>query len=280
MTEKKIDKKSGREYTIETAKNGFKYVPADRDHGALPIMHVTSGNTKTGTDHLLAWGHGIEQSCNHACECYSKRICYGMHGFYQMYLVNQLYLADNLLYIRENGYEKTADDIIAEIKRTKCRKFRWFTVGDILNIDFIHMMVKIGKACPETEFWGYTKKYMLVNHYIEKYMNGNAELFLKYTGLIFSHWRNEDGTDFEMLNPYHMPTSEFIPFGMEDEAKKADHICPCSDPDVYENCCNCSNPCYRLKIGQSMALLEHSTAQTKARDKAIAQAHKAIAGKN
>ena len=151
-----------------------------------------------------------------------------------------------------------------------------FAVGDILNIEFIEMMVNVGKACPDVKFWGYTKKYMLVNHYIENRMHGDAETFHALTGLIFSHWRNQDGSFFEMLNPYKMPLSEFIPLGNESDAAQADHICPCSNPDVFENCCNCSNPCYDPQLGQSMALLEHSTSRTAARDKSIKQAHKAI----
>lgn len=272
----KHDKRSGRDYMLTTASNGLNYVMPTLEDGALPILHIASGNTKTGNDHVLCYGHSIPLTCDNTCECYTEKVCYGCTGNYVRYPVNQLYLADNLLYLMTYGYEAMTQAIIDEIKRTHCKYYRWFTVGDIRNLEFIEMMVNVGKACPNVKFWGYTKKYMLVNHYIETRMNGDAETFLRYTGLIFSHWRNKDGSFFKMINPYNMPTSEFIPFGMETEAEKANHICPCSNPDVYENCCNCSNPCYELKLGQSMALLEHSTAETKARDKAISQAHKAI----
>jgi len=121
---------------------------------------------------------------------------------------------------------------------------------------------------------------MIVNHFIEKYLNGDGIAFNKYTGIIFSYWRNKDGSHFPMLNPYNMPLSVFIPLGMEKEAEKANHICPCSNPNIFENCCNCSNPCYNLKPGQTMALLEHSTPETAKRDKEIRAAHAAIkAGK-
>ena len=274
--EKKIDSRTGREYILSKAGNGFKYVKAIPEHGARPILHIAGGNSKTGTNHVLCYGHTIEESCNHSCGCYADKMCYGMQGFYQMYTVNQLYLADNLYYFRVYGWETMADEIIAYLQKKHCKFFRWFTVGDIVNIDFLHMIVKVGKALPHIKFWGYTKKYMLVNHYIEKYFDGNAKAFHNCTGLIFSHWRNNDGSFFEMLNPYKLPTSEFIPLGMEHESEKADHVCPCSNPDIYENCCNCSTPCYELKIGQSMALLEHSTARTSARDKAVKKAHEAI----
>lgn len=272
----KQDAKSGRTYYLTIANNGLKYVNPTIEDGAIPVLHLPNGNTKTGNKNILTYGHVIPLSCDNTCECYTERICYGCSGNYVMYPVNQLYLADNMLYLKTYGYNAMADAIIEEINRTHCKFFRWFTVGDVTTIDFLKMMVKVGKSCPAVKFWGYTKKYMIVNHFIEKYMHGDAETFLNYTGLIFSHWRNKDGSYFRMINPYNMPTSEFIPYGMESEAENANHICPCSNPDVVENCITCSNPCYELKIGQSMALLEHSTPVTAARDKAVRAAHKAI----
>lgn len=272
----KTDGKTGRNYVMTAAGNGFNFVQPLKDHGAMPILHLPAGNTKMGTDHVLSFGLPIGASCVRTCECFTKKICYGMSGNYVQYPINQLYLADNMLFFKVNGWDKTADAIIAEIKRTHCKYFRWFTVGDIPNVDFLKMMIKVGKNCPGVKFWGYTKKYMIVNHYIDKYMHGNAELFHQYTGLIFSHWRNKNGSFFKMLNPYNMPLSVFVPLGMEKEAEKANHICPCSNPDVYENCCNCSNPCYELKPGETMALLEHSTPETAKRDREIKKAHDAI----
>lgn len=272
----KHDKKSGRDYYLTIASNGLKYVNPTPEDGARPILHLPAGNSKIGSKKAMAYGHVIPATCDNRCECFKDKICYGCHGFYIMYPVNQLFLADNMLFFKKYGYKATAVAIIKEIKRTHCQYFRWFTVGDIPNIDFIKMMVLVGRECPEVEFWGYTKKYMLVNHYIDKYMNGDAAEFLELTGLIFSHWRNKDGSFFKMTNPYNMPLSEFIPYGMESEAENATHICPCSDPDVFKTCITCDHPCYKLKLGESMALLEHSTPRTAARDKAIHESHEKL----
>lgn len=193
----KHDKRSGRDYLLTTASNGLNYVMPTLEDGALPILHIASGNTKTGNDHVLCYGHSIPLTCDNTCECFTEKVCYGCSGNYVRYPVNQLYLADNLLYLMTYGYEAMTKAIIDEIKRTHCKYYRWFTVGDIRNLEFIEMMVNVGKACPNVKFWGYTKKYMLVNHYIETRMNGDAETFLKLTGLIFSHWRNKDGSFFK-----------------------------------------------------------------------------------
>ena len=106
------------------------------------------------------------------------------------------------------------------------------------------------------------------------YFNG-GELPENLT-IIFSHWLNSDGTYYPMDNRHNLPTSEFIPFGMEKLAEKVTHICPCSDPTVKATCATCDHACYSLKKGESMALLEHSTKATKARDKAIKEAKKAL----
>ena len=79
-----------------------------------------------------------------------------------------------------------------------------------------------------------------------------------------------------MDNPYNFPTSEFIPFGKEELAKNVTHICPCSDPNVLTTCNTCDHPCYELNFGESMALLEHSTKESKARDKEINAKHKEL----
>ena len=275
----KYDARSDRHYILTVADNGLSYVKPCAADGAKPILHLVWGNTKTGHN-VMCYGHTIPASCDHGCECYTEKDCYGCTGNYVQYPVNQLFLADNLLYFLTYGWEKMADDIISEIHRQHAEKFRWFTVGDVPSIDFVRMMVKVGQECPTCEFWGYTKKYMMVNYIIHHDFNDDAESFHKYTGLIFSHWLNRDHvTYFPMLNPYHMPTSEFIPYGMESLAETMDHICPCSNPDVVEHCGNCSTPCYRLKLGQSMALLEHSTKQTKQRDKDIRKAHELLLAK-
>ena len=82
-----------------------------------------------------------------------------------------------------------------------------------------------------------------------------------------------------MDNKYSFPTSEFIPMGREELLNSVTHVCPCSDPTRNDHCENCKTPCYELKYGESMALVEHSTERTKARDntiKAMKKAGKAI----
>lgn len=160
------------------------------------------------------------------------------------------------------------------IDLTGCKLWRYFTCGDIADSRFLQVMVRLAENNPSVKFWSYTKKYEIVNNWIAK--NGKLPQNLR---IIFSHWLNDDGSYFPMSNPYNLPTSEFIPLGREDLVKTVTHVCPCSDPSVVATCATCDHPCYDLMEGQSMALLEHSTSRTKARDKAIkAEKQKVKAG--
>ena len=247
----------------QTGKNGYKFIPFN-DNAVQAILHLsTKGNTKTGP--VAAFNLPIEQTCNHACECYSTGACYACGGFYQ-YKSNMFLYAENLKYFLTVDSDTFVSEMVKEILKSGLRIFRWFTCGDIVNYRFFECMIKVASRLPFVTFWSYTKKYAIVNKYIDQ--NGINSIPGNLT-IIFSHWLNNNGTYFPMDNKYNMPTSEFIPFGKEELLKEVNHVCPCSDPDIFVNCVNCTNPCYKLKPGMSMALCEHSTPETRQRDKML-----------
>lgn len=262
--------RDGSEYPVRIGGNGFKYIDiAD----VKPVLHIVQGNTKTGKE-VSCYGHSLEQTCDHTKPCYYERDCYGCHGLYNM-PSNQLYLAENLKYFKVYGRSKMVMDIVTAIIKGKYQYHRWFTVGDIPNMEFLQLMIDVANALPYVRFWGYTKKYNLVNRYVRDH-GDSVSCIPENLVIIFSHWMKKDGTYVPMDNPYHFPTSEFIPVGMEYLTEEIDHICPCSDPDQFKTCANCDNPCHGLTYGQSMALLEHSTDASKARDQIIKKAHNEI----
>lgn len=254
---------------IKKGANGLNYIDC---HDVAPEMHVTkNGNSKTGKP-VGSFNFPVEQTCNHNCECYKSTACYACGGFYQM-PDNMRRYAENLAFFLKNDNETFINDFIAKLDSNGNEKFRYFTIGDIVNSRFFECMVENARRRPNVKFWSYTKKYNIVNAWCDK--NG-IENFPENLVIIFSHWLNDDGTYFPMDNPYNFPTSEFIPLGMEDKVKTVTHICPCSNPDVLATCDTCDHACYTLKHGESMALLEHSTSRTKARDKAVKTAHNTI----
>lgn len=264
-----LKEEKGKYYRISKGENGLNYIDCFSVDGKI---HVTKqGNSKTGKP-VGNYNFPVEQSCNHNCECYKSKACYACGGFYQM-PDNMYGYAENLAYFLKTDSKTFCDAFCKQLKANKNKKFRYFTIGDILNTRFFECMIENARRMPGVKFWSYTKKYNIVNSWCDR--NG-IENFPKNLTIIFSHWLNEDGTYFSMDNPYNFPTSEFIPFGKEELAKTVTHICPCSDPNVVATCDTCDHPCYELKQGESMGLLEHSTKRTKARDKAIKEAHKNI----
>lgn len=256
-------------YIVEKGRNGFVFVDAFK---TAPALHVTKdGNSKTGKA-VGSYNFSPEQSCNHNCECFSEKKCYACGGFYA-YGSNQYGYAENLSFFLHSDNETFCTAFCDTLKKNGNKKFRYFTCGDILNSRFFACMIENARRMPNVKFWSYTKKYNIVNKWCDE--NG-VENFPKNLKIIFSHWMNDDGSYFPMENPYNFPTSEFIPYGREDLLEKVTHVCPCSDPNVLATCDDCDRPCYELEFGESMGLCEHSTAATKARDKAVKAAHNAL----
>lgn len=246
-------------YELRVDPYGFKYVT--KETAASDRVNFSDGNSKTGP--ALTFSLPIPYTCRADCECRTKGRCYGCSGCYN-YGSNQVLYTENLNFFNSQPSPVFVAACSLAVAVSGCSIFRWFGVGDLPNRRFLECMVEIANQNPGVKFWAYTKKYNIVNSFLDDGGDIPENLVV-----IFSHWLNDDGTFFPMENPHKQQTSEFIPLGQEERAKLVDHICPCSDPNSTAHCSNCPNACYNLKRGQSMALLEHSTARTKQRDTEI-----------
>lgn len=250
------------EYIVKIGENGKKYVL--KNSVLVNYLNISGGNSKTGD--AVNLNFPIEYTCNHDCECYLEGKCYAEQGCYT-FANNQRLYSENLNFFYNSTNEEFIQAVQVAINFFEFSLFRYFTCGDIVNTRFFDCMVEIARRNPEIKFWAYTKKYNIVNRWIDE----NGDLPGNLT-IIFSHWLNEDGTYYPMENPHNLPTSEFIPYGMEDVIDESYHVCPCSDPTVKATCATCERPCYNLEKGEHMALKEHSTKATKARDAEIRKA--------
>ncbi len=253
---------------IKRDKYGVKYCDINSVHG---VFHWSKKNSKVGK--AIGVNFPIFYTCRHDCECYTKKVCYAQCGCY-MFNSNQQIYAENYKFYMENpiAWWKTLQNTVnTEAKNYELLRF--FECGDFPRMAFVSELVDFANDNPELKIWLYTKKYFFVNRYCD---NNGVNSIPENVHIIFSHWLNEDGTYLPMDNPYNFPTSEFIPMGREDLLENVTHICPCSDPNVIATCETCEHPCYELKHGESMALLEHSTPKTRARDKAVHAAKTAL----
>ena len=261
------DNENSSPYIVKTGSNGKKFV--ERNTVSASYLNISEGNSKTG-EHVINFNNSIEYTCDHACECYKDGLCYAEGGCYA-FAENQRRYSENVNFFVDSTSEEFIKAVQIAIDYFKFPLFRWFTCGDIINSRFFDCMAKVAKSNPQVKFWAYTKKYTIVNHWIDE--NGNLPENLT---IIFSHWMNKDGTYFRVDNPYNLPTREFIPDGNENLIDGSFHVCPCSDPTVKATCETCDRPCYNLKSGEHMALCEHSTKQTKQRDKELKAAKAAL----
>ena len=265
LVDENQEERSG--YEVKKGINNKNYVT--RESVTDNILHIVPGNSKTG-EKVVNFNLSIEYTCDHTCECYKEGKCYAEGGCY-LFASNQAGYTENFNFIKSSTNEEILTAWQLALDYYGFKMWRYFTCGDIPFLRFIDCMVEFAKRNPEIKFWSYTKKYSLVNKWIDD--NGSLPENLV---IIFSHWLNEDGTYFPMNNRHNLPTSEFIPYGKEELAKTVTHICPCSDPTINATCATCDHACYTLKNGESMALLEHSTKQTKERDKEIKAAKKQL----
>lgn len=258
-------------YEVYITKYGFKAV--DTDTVTTDRFNYSTGNSKLG-EHVLNYGMDIMHTCAN-CECKSKGNCYGVHGLFQ-FGSNMQRAAENFMFWFTHGAEGMLEVMQRAIDaNADCDKFRHFEIGDIPNRAYLEsVMIPLAIQNPGVKFWTYTKKYEIVNKYVDEC---GLDAIPSNLTIVFSHWMNEDGSYFPMDNRHDFPTSEFIPMGKEAELLPGvTHVCPCSDPNTVAHCETCDHPCHSLKHGESMALLEHSTKATVKRDRELKKAHKAL----
>lgn len=210
-------------------------------------MKIYKGNTKLGNlFYSTSFNAGI--GCPTDCECFKSRKCYGMKGNFKYNSVQESY-AKNFIDYTQNK-EKYFYDLHEQIEEKSPFGFRWFCAGDIPDEDYFDMEMRTALKYRQITFLSFTKKYDIVNRWIEK--NGlDYYDYISNNKTLLSLWENEDGTFYKCDNPYNLPVARFIPRGRE--ARGVDFLC-------YGNCSKClwyGVGCPRIQRGQAMGLLEH-----------------------
>lgn len=121
------------------------------------------------------------------------------------------------------------------------RLFRWHVSGDIINADYFAGMVDVAKATPQTQFLAFTKRFNVVNEWLD----ANGELPQNFT-VIFSAWDD----DFKVPNPHNLPVAY-----CRSKAFKCDNI-PATAQECDGDCANCRK-CFNLQKGESVVFNQH-----------------------
>ena len=120
--------------------------------------------------------------------------------------------------------------------------FRWHDSGDIVNEIYLEGMIKVAKACKQTKFLAFTKKFELINEYLNK---GNK--IPNNLQIMFSAWDKE----FKIENPYNFPVY-YVYF----KNKEKNPIIPKSASTCSGSCKECKT-CWFAKAKQAIKCNQH-----------------------
>ncbi|MCZ2394938.1 MAG: hypothetical protein LC100_00170 [Chitinophagales bacterium] len=206
----------------------------------IPQKIVKAGNSKV-SEYVAVVNMPAGFTCPADAPC--KAGCYALKGRYSFNNVT-LPAWRNLYFFNSNptGFFKAIENELQEADDLRpWRWFRWHESGDIVNYDYFCGMVTIAKKFKRINFMAYTKKYSIVNQYIEE--NGALP---KNLTIIFGVW----GVYGLGVNKYNLPYAYVKGVG-------ADEYIPTSAAPCEGSCKECGFKCWKLKKRQSVVFDKH-----------------------
>ena len=167
-------------------------------------------------------------------KCYARKICKLRRTVKESY--------DNNLDILLNDKELFWREVNAAVALTTY--FRFFVSGDIYDKDFLENMVLCARKNKHCNILCFTKKYSLVNEYLEHHR------LPKNLNIVFSAWKG-----LEMPNPFNLPTAEVMYKDGTSTAEEGKKYIYCSG-----NCSECiseKRSCWNLKKAEGVIFAEH-----------------------
>lgn len=217
---------------LDTAKENVK-------SGKDLKVRISDGNSKMGKVASVSLLPYITcpARCHHTCagKCYAAKLCAFRKESLNAYAHNTA-----LAMLNPDLFWKQVDAAAAVN-----RFFRFHVSGDILNADYFNRMVNVAINNPHCEILCFTKRYEIVNAWIDE--NGALPENLH---LLFSAW-----TGLQPVNPHSIPETNV--FG----GSKKNFIEPSEDWKLCGgNCetCACRGVgCWQAKQGDTIAFKLH-----------------------
>ena len=202
-------------------------------------MKITLSNSKLG-GFIPQLNLPAGKTCAANVPC--KKGCYALRGNFGYDKIKGCY-EQNLKDFLDDS-DKFFDDIISYLRNGDIiyKYFRWFSSGDIVNMDFLYGMIKVAKACPETKFLCFTKKFTLVN----MFMAVAPKKLPKNLNIVFSGWDKS----FKIDNPFNFPTT-YVKF-----KDKTRNYIPSNANECPGKCHSCKQ-CWDLKSGEAVYFKYH-----------------------
>lgn len=179
-------------------------------------------------------------SCRKDAPC--SKDCYGKKGNFTYKSVQEAQRHNYDCYARDG--DAYFNEIVSYLNDAliSYKYFRWHTVGDIVDNDYLLGMIKVANKCKRVKFLCFTKKFDIVNDYVAH--GGKIPNNLK---IIFSAWHKA----FKVDNPFGFPVA-YVFFRKEE-----------LNPDIPEMAIPCGGhcpeclACWSLKKGQSVFFDQH-----------------------
>lgn len=208
-------------------------------------VHISNGVTKLGAS-IPSVNLPAVKTCREDAPCF--KTCYARRGRFA-FSHNKELLDRNLRIWYEDPESFERDVTIAAFH---ARYFRWHSSGDIVDMDYLKMMIRVARALPHTSFLCFTKKYELVNEYLSGEWHQKVvchESFPPNLKIVLSAWG-----DWMPENPYNLPVA-YIAFKKGENACIPEDAKPC--PKFCGDCVMTGCSCWDLNTGESVVFNEH-----------------------
>lgn len=208
---------------------------ADVRSGADLRVRISERNSKMGavaSVSLLPF-NTCPARCAGTCgvKCYAAKLANMRPTVLRSYAINTA-----IAVLRPEIYWAQVETAIMEV-----RFFRFHVSGDIINAEYFSNMVRVAANNPHCEILCFTKRYEVVNAWIDE--NGELPVNLH---VLFSGW-----TNLEPVNPHALPETNVVPRGGE----------PAEDWKICGgNCFNCACRgvgCWQAQRGDVIAFNMH-----------------------
>lgn len=203
------------------------------------IPTLGNGNGKTGKG-CLTWSLPVEPTCDHNAPCYKNKVCYCLKGCQVFANVVGAYYKNWRLYNEDPvSYEEKCTNII---KYSGLKLVRIHDSGDIPDKEYLELLVRVANKLPNVKFLAYTKKYDIVNDWLDEGNEFPANFTMRFSMC---------DKDWVVPNPHNLPLAyiDFEDKSLNPEIPKNAYRCKgTADPKDQEHTCSICQMCWRKNV--------------------------------
>lgn len=205
------------------------------------------GNGKTGKK-CLTLSLPVEPTCNHDAPCYKNKVCYCLKGCQAFSNVLGAYYRNLRLWIKNpKAYE---DAVVNTMTKSKLDLLRINDAGDLPSEAYLQTLVNVANRLPDVKILIYTKKYDLVNKYLDKHNGFPNNLTMRFS-YADKNWK--------VPNPHNLPVAyiDFEDKSLNPDIPKNAFICKGNaNPKDQKHTCSTCRVCWNKKVN-AVAFKQH-----------------------